>query len=149
MGGSSSTPRRVTITEDEASGAVEISEAVARRLMGHPEEPQESQATPVLSSQDRDEELRRLEAYYQKRISSLEGKNRDVFSNTNEQFAQTVQEVEAKFVNQTSSPVCCDLQKQVLKCYQDNPRFTLYCGDEVRAFNACVQAKRESTLTAK
>lgn len=151
MGGSSSSPRRVTITEDEATGTVQISEAVARRLLGKPELPDQSETTPQepqpsVVPQQGGADVENLKRQYQERIAALEGTNNDIHKITKEQFAQAVNEVESKFVDQTATPVCENWTKKVLQCYQDNPDYTLHCSQEVKQFSACVQRQREAIL---
>lgn len=156
MGGSSSSPRRVTITDEDGSGTVQISEAVARRLLGkpeledHPETPAET-GQPIqstITAEERDDELEKLENHYKKRIDALDKKNRELYQTTTEQFAKAVQDIESKFMKTTASPVCSDLQLRVLECYKNNPHTTLHCSEEVRSFNACVQSQKKTIMSA-
>lgn len=143
MGGSSSTPtRNITIQEDGSSG-ITVSEAVARRLEGRPDGPTKSkEADPEV----RVAELKKMQNFYENRIQALEQMNKDLHQTTKEQFAKAVEDVETKFLKTTSSPVCEDLQTEVLKCYQANPKHTLNCSPQVKAFSECVQKQRESLL---
>lgn len=148
MGGGGSTPRRVTVEEDELNGVMSVSESVAKRLMGQPEavekdpEPENLPVQQIIHGID-PAEVDQLENYYKQRISSLEKKNDELFHDKKEEFAKTVAEVEQKFLKTTASPICEDLQTEVLKCYQSNPSQTLLCSSIVKQFNECVQKQRE------
>lgn len=154
MGGGGST-RRVTVEQDDHSGMVKVSEAVARRLMGQPDVPedkqgfpQEQQASRRLTAKEK-EEFKVQEQKYRETIKKLERKNAELYQTTSEQFAKAVEEVEQKFLKTTASPICQELQEEVLKCYQSNPKYTLYCSPQVKAFNECVERTREKILTRK
>ena len=50
------------------------------------------------------------------------------------------------FRKSRSSPVCADLQAEVLKCYQENKTQPLQCSSIVKKFNDAVQVQREVSL---
>jgi|ERR1712004_317640 len=154
MGGSGSTPRHVTVEEDDSNGVMRVSDSVARRLIGQPEvveqdpEPENLPVQQIIHGVD-PAEVDQLENYYKQRISSLEKKNDELFEEKKEEFAKTVAEVEQKFLKTTASPICEDLQAEVLKCYQSNPSQTLLCSSIVKEFNECVQKQREVIATKR
>ncbi len=47
------------------------------------------------------------------------------------------------FRKTTSSPICSDLQEDVMNCYNENPKETLNCSGVVKAYSSCVQEQRE------
>ena len=51
------------------------------------------------------------------------------------------------FRKHTCSPVCQDLQAKVYECYLGNPKQTLNCSAEVRAFSTCVERARQVSWT--
>ncbi|ELT89200.1 hypothetical protein CAPTEDRAFT_168958 [Capitella teleta] len=95
------------------------------------------------------EELQRLKDFYERRLQSLENNNKELYQTTTEQFAHAVEEVESKFLKATQPPICQGLEEAVMKCYQQNPKQTLLCSAEVKAFAACVQSQREKVLSKK
>lgn len=82
MGGNSSSTRRVTLTEDDATGAVQISEAVARRLLGRPELPEHRPVSPaetpipnnLITKEELNEQIEKVEKYYQRQLKAVEEK---------------------------------------------------------------------------
>lgn len=153
MGGSGST-RRVTVQEDDGPGMVKISENVVKRLVGQDEASVSKQAEyqpgdRMGLSRREEDDLHKIEQYYQEKIHVLEDRNNQLFEEQKHQFAEAVQEVEKKFLKTTASPICQDLQTAVLECYQNNPNQTLLCSAHVKAFNECVQQQRERILTKK
>jgi len=157
MGGSSSSPRAVTITPDES--VVTISEDVARRILGRPElaerssQPSEPIERKVLykstaSTSHDDHEF--IEGHYERRIKALERQNA-VLQQTNEAaFADAVKEFDAKFLkHRFSEPVCVELQQAVERCYASNEGSTLACVDHVKAFKECVQKHRQAMFATR
>ncbi|WAR26252.1 MIC19-like protein [Mya arenaria] len=63
-----------------------------------------------------------------------------------EEFARAVEEVEAKFIKQTGSPVCQDLQQEVYNCYQEHYKESLRCSTQVKAFTQAVERERRNAL---
>jgi hypothetical protein len=159
MGGSSSSPRVVTINQDE-NNVVTISEDVARRLLGRPDSlsarrssSNEELARPVTyrsqpASTKEDEDF--LEHHFQRRIRSLEKQNKVLQQTNDEAFSAAVQEFEKKFMkHKFGGPVCVELQQAVERCYNDNPGATLACIEQVKAFKACVQQHRQAMFATK
>eukprot|EP00914_Ancora_sagittata_P013206 GHVO01025704.1.p1 GENE.GHVO01025704.1~~GHVO01025704.1.p1 ORF type:complete len:191 (+),score=22.91 GHVO01025704.1:76-573(+) len=161
MGGSNST-RRVTVEPDAdmAAGVVQVSQDVADRLFtdqksapppqSRPSKPTEhrpSGPAEAIAREIQAEELERLKDFYERRIQSLENNNKELYQTTTQQFATAVEEVESKFLKATQPPICQGLEEAVMKCYQKNPKQTLLCSAEVKAFAACVQTQRERVLS--
>lgn len=149
MGGTSSSPRSVTLQQDDESGVVKVSESVARRLVGKPDPVESSKKQSSVDFTRNDEEVEKIQSQYEKRIEALEKQNKDLYQSTTEQFAAAVQEVEKKFLKTTASPICDDLQNQVMQCYQENQKETIHCSGFVKAYSNCVQQQRETILTKK
>ncbi|CAH1784687.1 unnamed protein product [Owenia fusiformis] len=153
MGGSSSTTRKVTVEESEGNGVVKISEDVVRRLKGESTVPvigdksERLSGIEVLDRKKHDKEMKNLQAYYEERLQYLEQMNSQLYQTTTDQFAKAVQEVEQKFLKQTSSPVCQELQSEVVACYNANPKQTLLCSAQIKAFTDCVDKYRQNKLT--
>ncbi|XP_046581588.1 MICOS complex subunit MIC19-like [Haliotis rubra] len=167
MGGTGST-RRLVVEELDGDGVVKISESVVRRLKGEsePEGASSSQSKSAPRPErvymppppppqfgqariDSKKAVQEVENFYQQKLRQLEERNATLQKITNEQFAKAVQEVEQKFLKQTGSPVCQDLQSRVYNCYVDNPKYTLRCSADVRAFSLCVEKARQNALARK
>ena len=59
-------------------------------------------------------------------------------------FTKSSAEVENLFRDRyTTYPVCYDLQKNIVKCYSDNPKQTLNCLDISNEFVKCVERERQ------
>jgi len=90
-----------------------------------------------------------LEDLYVQKLKDLQEKHAELNKQTSQQFADAVQEVEAKFINYTAVPVCQDLQTKLLQCYQDNPNEILKCSNVVNAFSTCVERARITASTSR
>eukprot|EP00918_Siedleckia_nematoides_P010300 GHVU01022502.1.p1 GENE.GHVU01022502.1~~GHVU01022502.1.p1 ORF type:complete len:155 (+),score=17.72 GHVU01022502.1:112-576(+) len=153
MGGGGSTSR-VVIEENEGSGLVTVTDDVARRLLGQETGPRPVSTgvgyqRPNVSPKQHIEDIEKIEHFYKDRIKALEQQNAELYQTTTEQFAKAVEEVEQKFLKTTASPICTELQEDVLKCYQDNQSQGLNCSSHVQAFSECVRKQREKLLTSK
>lgn len=168
MGATSST-RRVTLEEDDGPGLVKISGSVVKRLRGEEEAripetpaPEEKRApTPSAPSAPQaqpakiapfttsEEDITRLEKIYKDKLNRLEKLNKELHETSTKEFSQAVEEVEKKFLKYTTSPVCQEQQDAVQKCYHDNPKQTLLCSSQVKAFLECVEKTRQTVLLTK
>ena len=141
--------------EDEVSGMIKVSDAVARRLLGAPEPaglqtPDYTHKPLTRRTPEEQDEFRRLENHYQRKIRALETENENLMKDTQAAFAEAVQEVEQRFQTRNApAPICQDLQDKLLECYKANPKHTLNCSPQVKAFNECVQRQRERILSRK
>jgi len=163
MGGKTSKPRTISI-ESDSDGVITdviISEAVARRLQGIPDKPDEPSPQKIEPKkdlvsvpQDTSEYIRdvdpEIEDFYVQKLKELQERNETLQKHTNEQFAKAVKEVEDKFVSFTASPVCTDLQSKVMECYQvngsDDP---LKCSSLVTQFTQCVDRARVAVSASR
>ena len=120
-------------------------------MVGKPEnapKPVVEEPLAIELQNDIQEEVDKLQTQYDKRIEALERQNKELHRVSTEQFSKAVKEVEEKFESSLSrKPVCADLQDEVMKCYQNNPKETLNCAGSVKAYTACVQEERERVLT--
>jgi hypothetical protein len=141
MGGSSSSPPRTLSVDSNEENSVSVS----------------SQAAPIIpvatqgkvadaSSKVDEDELRRIEAYYEAKIQEIEKQNVELYKTTVDHFSTAVQQVEKKYLNTSLPLVCGELQKAVKKCYLDNKSESLNCSSEVRAFEQCVEKQRQRIL---
>ncbi|WAR26207.1 LOW QUALITY PROTEIN: MIC19-like protein [Mya arenaria] len=105
MGGSQSSANTRTVEVDESGNPI-LTGNVHRRLQGLPESQEKDvqQGVPEGISVFQHSENHKIKA---------------------EEFARAVEEVEAKFIKQTGSPVCQDLQQEVYNCYQEHYKESL------------------------
>eukprot|EP00058_Branchiostoma_floridae_P014179 XP_002599667.1 hypothetical protein BRAFLDRAFT_119372 [Branchiostoma floridae] len=92
------------------------------------------------------EALQERDRYWQDKLHSVEEKNAQLNQLTVEQFNKAAEEVEAKFIKQHYKPVCQDLQEAVMTCYIENPKQTLNCAQQTKAFTNCVENARLHSL---
>ncbi|OWF43584.1 MICOS complex subunit Mic19-like [Mizuhopecten yessoensis] len=83
------------------------------------------------------------EAQAKSRLQKYEEQSEQQLQTQKEEFSQAMDEVENKFMRNTGSPVCQDIQQDVFHCYQNNPEQTLNCSSQVRAFTSCVDDARK------
>ena len=158
MGGGSSSPRTVTVTQDETN-VVTISEDVARRLLGRPElhrsklsagSDEQRRITYKQQSSTFQEDLDFLDSHYKQRIRSLEKQNDQLQKKNDQALAATVKEFEEKFIkHKFGELICPELQNAVEKCYAANPGNSLACVQEVRDFKNCVQKHRQAIFSTR
>ncbi|KAI8511419.1 Chchd3p [Branchiostoma belcheri] len=168
MGGSQST-RKVTLEQGDMEGVVKVSASVVKRMRGEPEDEPSSTGAPPSESEagrSRDgipretllpheqkavlhEAMQERDRYWQDKLQTVEEKNAQLNQLTVEQFHKAAEEVEAKFIKQHYKPVCQDLQEAVMTCYIENPKQTLNCAQQTKAFTSCVENARLSMLQLK
>ncbi|KAL5014799.1 hypothetical protein ScPMuIL_009069 [Solemya velum] len=152
MGGSGSTRRIVVENNEGSEGVVKISESVVNRLKGEPDKQAPATFQPPSPKEykfGKTTEAKEIEAYYQQKLKHLEERNMQLQKTTTEQFAKAVEEVEKKFLKETGSPVCQDLQQSVYECYLYNPKETLKCSSQVRDFSRCVERSKQNAMTRR
>jgi len=139
MGGNNSSPRTLSVdSSEENSVSVSTKPAPAKEVS--------SRVIVEDASKVDEDELRRLEGYYDAKIQEIEKQNAELYKTTVDHFSKAVQQVEKKYLNTSLPLVCGDLQKAVKKCYLDNKSQSLNCSAEVHAFEQCVEKQRQRTL---
>lgn len=140
---------------------ITVTQDVFSRLSG-PEPASESK--PATSEKENiqghnlsSEQIKQLEMAYESRLQSLqervtitrskieklEEQNEKQLAAEKEEFAKAVDEIEKKFIRSTGSPVCQNIQQDVYQCYRSNPKQTLNCASQVKAFTSCVDDARK------
>ncbi|XP_052779413.1 MICOS complex subunit Mic19-like [Mya arenaria] len=149
MGGSQSSANTRTVEVDESGNPIVfLTGNVHRRLQGLPESQEKDvqQGVPegmALSREQVEAMRRQIENEYRQRIIDTHSENHKIKA---EEFARAVEEVEAKFIKQTGSPVCQDLQQEVYNCYQEHYKESLRCSTQVKAFTQAVERERRNAL---
>ncbi|XP_045578231.1 MICOS complex subunit MIC19 isoform X5 [Salmo salar] len=91
----------------------------------------------------RDQELKKQDAFYREQVARLEDRSAQFYKMTTENYHKAADGINAKFKRFEASPVCADLQGQILKCYQEHSGKTLLCSTIASRYLQCVnQAKQ-------
>uniref|UniRef100_A0A3B1K0F5 Coiled-coil-helix-coiled-coil-helix domain containing 6a n=2 Tax=Astyanax mexicanus TaxID=7994 RepID=A0A3B1K0F5_ASTMX len=109
---------------------------------------QESEKAKQLGKQleKKEAELKALDAFYREQIAQLEKRNLDNFKSSAEQFHAAASRSEANLRRRSMTPVCSNLQAQILNCYRENGSQTLRCSDLAKEYMQCIDAAKKSLL---
>lgn len=109
---------------------------------------QESEKAKQLGKQleKKEAELKALDAFYREQIAQLEKRNLDHFKSSAEQFHTAASRSEAILRRRSMTPVCTNLQAQILNCYRENGSQTLRCSDLAKEYMQCIDAAKKSLL---
>ncbi|KAK9975910.1 hypothetical protein ABG768_021137 [Culter alburnus] len=97
--------------------------------------------------EERDKELRKQDAFYREQVAKLKERSAQFYKVTNENYHKAADEVNAKFKRYEISPVCTDLQGEILKCYRENAGKTLMCSNIASLYLQCVNNAKQCSLT--
>ncbi|KAH3881418.1 MICOS complex subunit MIC19-like [Dreissena polymorpha] len=145
MGTSQSSQDTRTLQVDK-EGVIEITGDVYKRLAGLPEEQRRGGGRgggETLTDEQVAALRRQIENEYRQRIVDKSNENHRIKT---EEFARAIQEVESKFLKQTGTPVCGDLQQEVYSCYQEHYKQPLRCSSQVKAFAQAVERERRNAF---
>ncbi|XP_062338778.1 LOW QUALITY PROTEIN: coiled-coil-helix-coiled-coil-helix domain containing 3a [Osmerus eperlanus] len=92
----------------------------------------------------RDAELKKQEAFYREQVAKLEERSAQFYKVTTENYHKAADQVNTKFKRYETSPVCVDLQGQILKCYRENTGRTLHCSNIAALYLQCVNNAKQS-----
>uniref|UniRef100_A0A8C1MRF5 Coiled-coil-helix-coiled-coil-helix domain containing 3a n=2 Tax=Cyprinus carpio TaxID=7962 RepID=A0A8C1MRF5_CYPCA len=98
--------------------------------------------------EERDKELRKQDAFYREQVAKLKERSAQFYKVTNENYHKAADEVNAKFKRYEISPVCTDLQGQILKCYRENAGKTLLCSNIASLYMQCVNSAKQVNILA-
>lgn len=96
--------------------------------------------------EERDKELRKQDVFYREQVAKLKERSAQFYKVTNENYHKAAEEVNAKFKRYEISPVCTDLQGQILKCYRENAGKTLLCSNIASQYMQCVNSAKQDKL---
>uniref|UniRef100_A0A8C1QUL8 Coiled-coil-helix-coiled-coil-helix domain containing 3a n=1 Tax=Cyprinus carpio TaxID=7962 RepID=A0A8C1QUL8_CYPCA len=96
--------------------------------------------------EERDKELRKQDAFYREQVAKLKERSAQFYKVTNENYHKAAEEVNAKFNRYEISPVCTDLQGQILKCYRENAGKTLLCSNIASQYMQCVNNAKQVNI---
>ncbi|XP_058629582.1 coiled-coil-helix-coiled-coil-helix domain containing 3a isoform X5 [Onychostoma macrolepis] len=96
--------------------------------------------------EERDKELRKQDTFYREQVAKLKERSAQFYKVTNENYHKAADEVNTKFKRYEISPVCTDLQGQILKCYRENAGKTLLCSNIASLYMQCVNSAKQDKL---
>ncbi|XP_062861599.1 coiled-coil-helix-coiled-coil-helix domain containing 3a isoform X2 [Trichomycterus rosablanca] len=94
----------------------------------------------------KDKQLKNQDAFYREQLRNMEERSTQFFKVTNENYHKAADEVNAKFKRYEISPVCADLQSQILNCYKENSGTTLLCSNLASLYMQCVNNAKQNKL---
>lgn len=173
MGGSSSSPRKITL-ENPDENVIKITENVVERLQnvkerepGKHSSPEKSKSSinydvsradgEIITSQqirrEVNNEIEKNNAYWQKRLKVLQEGYRQINTELEEEYNKAVKEVNETigkhFVNSGFPDTCKESQSNIIQCYNLNRDQPLLCSKEVQKFNICVSDRMNLMLKAE
>ncbi|XP_026779098.3 coiled-coil-helix-coiled-coil-helix domain containing 3a isoform X3 [Pangasianodon hypophthalmus] len=133
------------LASERAAALDSVQRAVVRERVSAEEE---RLRTKLLAKQleERDQQLRKQDAFYREQLNKLEERSTQFYKVTNENYHKAADEVNAKFRRYEISPVCADLQGQILKCYRENAGKTLLCSNIASLYLQCVNSAKQNKL---
>ncbi|KAL4225981.1 Chchd3p [Mactra antiquata] len=141
MGGSQSTHSVVV----DNPNSIMLTQDAYRRITGMPEK-QKTDKEVTMTNEQIDAMRKQIENEYRQRFTNQSDESRKISA---QEFSRAVQEVESKFLKQSSGPVCEDLLQSVYQCYQNNKSEPLRCSQQVRAFTDAVEKARQNAVMTK
>ncbi|XP_042581246.1 coiled-coil-helix-coiled-coil-helix domain containing 6b isoform X2 [Cyprinus carpio] len=94
----------------------------------------------------KEDELKHLEQFYKEQLQLMEKKNAEFYRQTAHMYEQQALEAEATVKPRQVSPVCSELQLQVLSCYRLNPQQTLRCSQLAKDYINCINTSKKNLL---
>ncbi|KAM9327605.1 coiled-coil-helix-coiled-coil-helix domain containing 3a [Pholidichthys leucotaenia] len=94
----------------------------------------------------READLKKQDAFYREQVARLEERSAQFYKVTTENYHKAADEVNAKFRRYEVTPVCADLQGQILTCYKENVGKTLHCSNIAALYLQCVNNAKQNKL---
>ncbi|XP_051747149.1 coiled-coil-helix-coiled-coil-helix domain containing 3a isoform X5 [Ctenopharyngodon idella] len=130
---------------EKASAEKSIQKAILRERVSAEDERLQAQIY-ARQLEERDKELRKQDAFYREQVAKLKERSAQFYKVTNENYHKAADEVNAKFKRYEISPVCTDLQGEILKCYRENAGKTLQCSNIASLYLQCVNNAKQDKL---
>eukprot|EP00096_Caligus_rogercresseyi_P010448 TRINITY_DN3811_c0_g1_i1.p1 TRINITY_DN3811_c0_g1~~TRINITY_DN3811_c0_g1_i1.p1 ORF type:complete len:211 (-),score=80.38 TRINITY_DN3811_c0_g1_i1:582-1214(-) len=106
---------------------------------------QEPSLSAMKVKEAKEEELRELEVYYQKRLSDLRDEHDRIANISEDQFKASLDKVQSLFKVPLKGPICPQERQRVLECYEKYADKPLLCSQSVADFRNAVRASRLSS----
>ncbi|KAG1952993.1 coiled-coil-helix-coiled-coil-helix domain containing 3a isoform X8 [Pimephales promelas] len=130
---------------EKASAEESIQKAILRERVTAEDERLQAQIY-ARQLEERDKELRKQDTFYREQVAKLKERSGEFYKVSNDNFHKAADEVNAKFKRYEISPVCTDLQGQILKCYRENAGKTLLCSNIASQYLQCVNNAKQDKL---
>ncbi|XP_016424408.1 MICOS complex subunit mic25a-like isoform X2 [Sinocyclocheilus rhinocerous] len=91
----------------------------------------------------KEDELKHLAQFYKEQLQLMEKKNTEYYQQTAHIYEQEALKAEATVKPRHVSPVCPELQSQVLSCYRLNPQQTLHCSQLAKDYINCINTSKK------
>jgi len=96
---------------------------------------------------EKERELAKQDAFFKEHVAKLEAKSAQFYKVTAESFQKGKEDAHGRFARVNITPVCGDLQSQILKCFKENAGHTLSCSGIASAYMQCVDKAKKKTST--
>ncbi|XP_043097388.1 coiled-coil-helix-coiled-coil-helix domain containing 6b isoform X2 [Puntigrus tetrazona] len=90
----------------------------------------------------KENELKHLEQFYKEQLHLMEKKNTEYYQQTAHMYEQQALKADSRVKPRQVSPVCPELQSQVLSCYRLNSQQTLHCSQLAKDYINCINSKK-------
>uniref|UniRef100_A0A673M5K3 MICOS complex subunit mic25a-like n=1 Tax=Sinocyclocheilus rhinocerous TaxID=307959 RepID=A0A673M5K3_9TELE len=94
----------------------------------------------------KEDELKHLAQFYKKQLQLMEKKNTEFYQQSLHMYQQEALKAEATVKPRHLSPVCAELQSQVLSCYRLNRHQTLHCSHLAKDYINCINTSKKNLL---
>uniref|UniRef100_A0A673M358 MICOS complex subunit mic25a-like n=1 Tax=Sinocyclocheilus rhinocerous TaxID=307959 RepID=A0A673M358_9TELE len=92
----------------------------------------------------KEDELKHLAQFYKKQLQLMEKKNTEFYQQSLHMYQQEALKAEATVKPRHLSPVCAELQSQVLSCYRLNRHQTLHCSHLAKDYINCINTSKKN-----
>ncbi|XP_005168759.1 coiled-coil-helix-coiled-coil-helix domain containing 6b isoform X1 [Danio rerio] len=94
----------------------------------------------------KENELKHLEQFYKEQLQLMEKKNSEYYQQNLHMYEKEADKAEATVRPRPMSPVCSELQSQVLSCYRLNKHQSLLCSQIAREYMNCINSSKKNLL---
>ncbi|XP_065149959.1 coiled-coil-helix-coiled-coil-helix domain containing 6b isoform X2 [Paramisgurnus dabryanus] len=94
----------------------------------------------------KEDELQHLAKYYKEQLQLMDKKNSDFYQQSLQMYSQDAVKRESTVRSCNISPICSELQSQVLNCYRENKHQTLHCSQLARQYIHCINSSKKNLL---
>lgn len=139
--------REQALVQDELSRISRIErEAAGEDLRGMNREELKNTQDLARQLRKKEDELQHLAKYYKEQLQLMDKKNSDFYQQSLQMYSQDVVKTESTVRSCNISPICSELQSQVLNCYRENKHQTLHCSQLARQYIHCINSSKKNLL---
>lgn len=139
--------REQALVQDELSRISRIErEAAGEDLRGMNREELKNTQDLARQLRKKEDELQHLAKYYKEQLQLMDKKNSDFYQQSLQMYSQDTVKRESTVRSCNISPICSELQSQVLNCYRENKHQTLHCSQLARQYIHCINSSKKNLL---